>query len=276
MASGVGSSLLGSAPASMYGSYRLLPGTTNFGSPQVQSSLYQQPSLLGNPPPLNQAPLNAPLLGHPAPAAPLSIPVRQGQGAYPQSYDGSLASGAMISTSPVSFPIGPLRPSSTASDLHAQSGTSYKDPYTMDPAMLPIATTQSLLIQGPTPSPVSEFKYGLPLGYTVKPEQVGTDYEVSSSHIPGALLGQFAINLGQLSALPHQMSPMANCSPPEKASPPGREEGTFTYGPEVKYMGDGSVVADGLLPIGTERAKRSANYAGSSGFAAIAQGLYTA
>ena len=143
--------------------------------------------------------------------------------------------------------------------------------------MLPAATTtQSLLIQGPAPSPGSEFKYGLPLGYPVKAEQVAADYEVSSSHLPGALLGQFSINLGQLSALPHQMSPMPNCSPPEKSSPPGREEGTFAYGgPEVKYMSDGGVVADGLLPIGTERAKRSANYGGNSGFAVIAQGLYT-
>eukprot|EP00731_Ephydatia_muelleri_P037519 Em0494g4a len=246
VASGVGSSLLGSAPASMYGSYRLLPGTTNFGSPQVQPNLYQQPSLLGNPPPLNQAPLNPPLLGHPAPVAPLSIPVRQGQ----------------------------LRPSSTAPDLHAQATPSYKDPYTIDPTLLPIATTQSLLIQGPAPGHGQEFKYGLALGYAVKPsEQGGTDYEVSSSHLPSALLGQFAINLGQLNALPHQMSPMANCNSPEKASPTGREEGTFVYGPEVKYVGDGGVVADGLLPIGTERAKRSASYVGNSSFPVIGQGI---
>ena len=274
VASGVGSSLLGTAPASMYGSYRLLPGTTNFGSPQVQPSLYQQPSLLGNPPPLNQAPLNPPLLGHSTPMAPLNIPVWQGQVAYPQSYDGGLASGTLISTSPVSFQIGPLRPSSAAPDLHAQATPGYKDPYAMDSALLPIATTQSLLIQGPAPGQQgSEFKYGLALGYAVKSEQGGADYEVSSSHLPSALLGQFAINLGQLSALPHQMSPMANCHSPEKASPTGREEGTFAYGPEVKYVNDGGVVADALLPIGTERAKRSASYTGNSGFPVIGQGI---
>ena len=144
----------------------------------------------------------------------------------------------------------------------------------MDSALLPIATTQSLLIQGPAPGQQgSEFKYGLALGYAVKSEQGGADYEVSSSHLPSALLGQFAINLGQLSALPHQMSPMANCHSPEKASPTGREEGTFAYGPEVKYVNDGGVVADALLPIGTERAKRSASYTGNSGFPVIGQGL---
>eukprot|EP00731_Ephydatia_muelleri_P037731 Em0548g3a len=152
------------------------------------------------------------------------------------------------------FRIGQLRPSSTAPDLHAQATPSYKDPYTIDPTLLPIATTQSLLIQGPAPGHGQEFKYGLALGYAVKPsEQGGTDYE--------------------LNALPHQMSPMANCNSPEKASPTGREEGTFVYGPEVKYVGDGGVVADGLLPIGTERAKRSASYVGNSSFPVIGQGI---